>query len=203
MPENRKIILPCSFDLEKEYNNFSSIAGVDEAGRGALAGPVVAAVVILDEKKTDKRINDSKKLSVNLRGELKKIIQLNALAYGVGVVEPNVIDEINILNATYKAVALALDNMPMLPDLLLTDYLKVEYESIPVVPIKKGDQKSYSIAAASILAKVTRDEIMLEKHKTFPGYSFDKNKGYPVREHYQSIKEKGVTEIHRKSFRLF
>ncbi len=193
----------CSFVLEEKYKNYKHIAGVDEAGRGALAGPVVSAVVILNKKTMDPRINDSKKISPLLRQELADFIKKNSLAWALGIVDNTVIDAINILQATLLAAYEALEKITIKPDFLLTDYLKLPKSNIPFLALKKGDSISYSIAAASILAKVTRDEIMQKYHDKYQDYDFINNKGYPVKKHYKAIEEKGITSIHRKSFSLY
>ncbi len=196
--------MSCSFVLENRYSKkYKFIAGVDEAGRGALAGPVVCGVVILDKNKIDERINDSKKLNPQLREELYSFIVSHCLSFSLGVVSSQIIDQINILQAVLKAAHMALQKIPLKPDFLLTDYLKLEESRLPYLALKKGDQISYSIAAASIVAKVSRDRIMKEYQKKYPEYDFENNKGYPVKKHYLAIKKNGITDIHRKSFHLF
>ncbi|MBP7654254.1 ribonuclease HII [Candidatus Dependentiae bacterium] len=191
--------------LEKmrEYENRfpgKIVAGCDEAGRGPLAGPVVACVVILDFNQNIPGLNDSKQLSRLKREQLYEIIISNCIDYGVGIIDNDTIDEINILQATYQAVILAYQKLKTKPDILLTDALNIKKLNVHQVPIIKGDCKSVSISAASILAKVTRDKIMNEIHKEFPLYNFDKNKGYGTKEHIDLIKKRGIISAHRKTF---
>lgn len=188
--------------FEDKYANMgnSYICGIDEVGRGPLAGPVVAAAVVLP---TDKRImylNDSKQLSKKKREELYDIIIDKAIAYGIGVVSEQVIDEINILQATYKAMQIAIGNLKIKPDVLLNDAVKIPDIDIKQVPIVKGDTLSASIAAASIVAKVTRDRIMEQYEDVFPGYGFAKSAGYGTAAHIKKLKEDGPCDIHRKTF---
>ena len=188
---------------EKEYyeKGYKAIAGIDEAGRGPLAGPVVAGAVILPKDCLLEGINDSKKLSEKKREKLYDDIIENAVAWGVGVVEHTVIDEINILNATRKAMKLALENLKVKPDYILIDAeKKVDTNGIPYLPIIKGDALSISIGAASIIAKVTRDRMMKEYDKIFPMYGFEKHKGYGTKAHVEALKEYGPCMIHRNSF---
>lgn len=177
------------------------IAGIDEAGRGPLAGPVVVACVILDKNSMIEGINDSKKISENKREKLYEIIVKEAISYGVGIVYQEEIDEINILQATKKALTQAVSAMKIKPSLILVDALtKIDTLGIPYSSIIKGDVKCYSIAAASIIAKVTRDRIMREWDKIFPQYGFSSHKGYGTAKHIEAIKEYGLCQIHRKSF---
>ena len=189
---------------ENEYadKGFKAIAGIDEAGRGPLAGPVVAACCILDPDKPVLGLDDSKKLSEKKREELFPVIKENALAYAVVAIDAGTIDDINILEATKKAMRQCVVDISekITPDLLLIDAVKLEGVSQEVVPIIKGDAKSNSIAAASILAKVTRDHMMIEYDKKYPGYGFAKHKGYGTKDHYAAIREQGITPIHRRSF---
>lgn len=189
---------------ENEYadKGFKAIAGIDEAGRGPLAGPVVAACCILDPDKPVLGLDDSKKLSEKKREELFPMIKENALAYAVVAIDAGTIDDINILEATKKAMRQCVADISekITPDLLLIDAVKLEGVSQEVVPIIKGDAKSNSIAAASILAKVTRDHMMIEYDKKYPGYGFAKHKGYGTKDHYAAIREQGMTPIHRRSF---
>lgn len=188
---------------EKEYyeKGYKFIAGIDEAGRGPLAGPVVAGAVILPKDCLIEGINDSKKISEKKREKLYDDIIENAVAWGVGIVDHTVIDEVNILNATRKAMKLALENLNVKPDFVLIDAEKrVDTNNIPYLPLIKGDALSISIGAASILAKVTRDRIMREYDKIFPMYGFEKHKGYGTKAHVEAIKENGPCMIHRKSF---
>ena len=189
---------------ENEYSakGYKAIAGIDEAGRGPLAGPVVAACCILDPDKPVYGLDDSKKLSEKKREALFPVIKENALAYSVVAIDAQTIDEINILEATKKAMrqCVAEISAKLEPDLLLIDAVKLEGVSQEVVPIIKGDAKSNSIAAASILAKVTRDHMMMEYDREYPGYGFAKHKGYGTKDHYAAIREQGMSPIHRRSF---
>lgn len=184
---------------EKEYDNYTYICGIDEVGRGPLAGPVVAAAVILPKECDILYINDSKQLSAAKREELYDVIMERAVA-GVGMVGPERIDEINILQATYEAMRQAIGKLDPKPDILLNDAVTIPEVAIRQVPIIKGDAKSISIGAASIIAKVTRDRLMETYEDIYPGYGFAKNKGYGTREHIQALKELGPTPIHRASF---
>ena len=188
------------FDKSFLSNSVKIIAGVDEAGRGPLAGPVVAAVVIFDKKTIIPKINDSKKLTAKVREELYDEIINQAISYGVGIVYQKEIDEINILQATLKAMQLAVAELKTIPDLILIDGDKSFNSKIPTKTIVKGDSKSFSIAAASILAKVTRDRIMIAESEKHPEYLWYKNKGYGTKEHRDSISKYGVTPLHRMSF---
>lgn len=185
---------------EKEYDSFSYICGIDEVGRGPLAGPVVAGAVILPKDCDILYINDSKKLSAAKREELYDEIVAKAVSIGLGFVSPERIDEINILQATYEAMRQAISKLNPQPDLLLNDAVTIPGVSIKQVPIIKGDAKSISIGAASIVAKVTRDRLMEEYDHMFPEYGFASNKGYGSAEHIKAIKELGPTPIHRQSF---
>lgn len=187
-------------NYERGYSYFDYICGIDEAGRGPLAGPVVAAAVILDKDKEILFLNDSKKLSEKKRNELFDEINDKALAVGVGIVDEKEIDEINILQATYKAMRLAISNLNIKPQILLNDAVIIPEVDIKQVDIIKGDAKSISIAAASIIAKVTRDRIMCEYHEIYPEYDFLKHKGYGTKKHIDAIKEYGICDIHRKTF---
>ena len=188
----------CSF--EKEYSMYSYICGIDEAGRGPLAGPVVAGAVILPKDARILYINDSKKLSEKKREELFDVICSEALAYGIGVVSPERIDEINILQATYEAMREAINKLDITPDILLNDAVTVPEVNIRQVPIIKGDAKSMSIAAASILAKVTRDRMMLEYDAVYPEYGFARHKGYGTKQHTDALVKYGACPIHRRTF---
>lgn len=176
-------------------------AGVDEAGRGPLAGPVVAAAVILPENCSIAGLNDSKKISDRRRRILLEEIKLSAVSYAVGIVEPEEIDRINILRAALLAMEKAVNSLDSKPDFLLIDGNQRTSLLIPQETIVKGDSISCSIAAASIVAKVTRDRIMERYHETYPVYNFKKHKGYPTKDHLQSIREHGPCPIHRRSFR--
>jgi ribonuclease HII len=185
---------------EKKYQDYAYICGIDEVGRGPLAGPVIACAVILPKDCDILYINDSKQLSEKKREELYDEIIEKAVAFGIGSVPPPQIDEMNILQATYEAMRKAIQNLSVRPDLLLNDAVTIPGIDIRQVPIIKGDAKSISIAAASIVAKVTRDRLMVAYDKVFPGYDFAENKGYGSARHIQAIKELGLTPIHRKSF---
>ncbi len=185
---------------EKEYAAFTHICGIDEVGRGPLAGPVVAGAVILPKDCDILYINDSKQLSEKMREELYDIIMEKAVACAVGYATPERIDEINILQATYEAMREAIRSLCVQPDLLLNDAVTIPAVSIRQVPIVKGDAKSISIGAASIIAKVTRDRLMVEYDKVFPQYDFAGNKGYGSAVHIAALKKYGPTPIHRRSF---
>lgn len=185
---------------EKQYNVYGYICGIDEVGRGPLAGPVVAGAVILPKDEPILYLNDSKKLTEKKREELYDIIMEKAVATGIGEVSWEVIDEINILNATYEAMRMAIRNLSVTPDILLNDAVTIPKVEIKQIPIIKGDAKSASIAAASIIAKVTRDRMMVEYDKIYPGYGFAGNKGYGSEEHIKALKTLGPTPIHRRSF---
>ncbi|MGZ3539111.1 MAG: ribonuclease HII [Thermodesulfobacteriota bacterium] len=180
---------------------YHRIAGVDEVGRGPLAGPVVAAAVILPREGTGFELFDSKQISSKKREELYPLILKEALGVGIGMIGQEEIDCINIFQATLRAMIAAIENLPLLPDFLLIDGTQGLKFSIPQKSIPKGDRLSNSIAAASIVAKVTRDRIMEEYHHKHPEYDFAKHKGYGTREHRQAIEKFGICEIHRKSFR--
>ena len=185
---------------EKEYADAGYICGIDEVGRGPLAGPVVAGAVILPKDCDILYINDSKKLSASMREKLYDEIMEKAVATGIGMAGPGRIDEINILQATYEAMRMAIGNLKVQPDLLLNDAVTIPEVEIPQVPIIKGDAKSVSIAAASIIAKVTRDRLMVEYDKVLPGYDFASNKGYGTKKHIEGLKELGPSPIHRRTF---
>lgn len=185
---------------EKEHEDCALICGIDEAGRGPLAGPVVAGAVILPKNSRILYLNDSKKLSEKRREELFVRIQKEALAWSVGIAEPERIDEINILQATYEAMRKAIQGLPQKPDLLLNDAVTIPDVEIVQIPIVKGDAKSLSIAAASILAKVTRDHMMMEYDKIYPEYGFGKHKGYGTAAHMEAIRRFGPCPIHRRTF---
>ena len=186
--------------FEKEYSDHQAICGIDEVGRGPFAGPVVAGAVILPKDHPILYLNDSKKLSEKKREELYEVILKEAVATGIGMASPARIDEINILQATYEAMRMAISNLSVQPDLLLNDAVTIPEIEIMQIPIIKGDAKSVSIAAASILAKVTRDRLMVEYEKVFPGYDFASNKGYGSAAHIEALQQYGPTPIHRRSF---
>ena len=186
--------------FEKEYSDHQAICGIDEVGRGPFAGPVVAGAVILPKDHPILYLNDSKKLSEKKREELYEVILKEAVATGIGMASPARIDEINILQATYEAMRMAISNLSVQPDLLLNDAVTIPEIEIMQIPIINGDAKSVSIAAESILAKVTRDRLMVEYEKVFPGYDFASNKGYGTKAHIEGLKKLGPTPIHRMSF---
>ena len=179
---------------------YQIICGVDEAGRGPLAGPVVAAAVILPAHAEIPGLNDSKKLSDKRRRELFPVIKEQAVAWGIGIATETEIDEINILQATYLAMERALAQLNVKPDLALIDGNRAKDFGLPVRTVVKGDSLSASIAAASVLAKVTRDDMMLELAKTYPGYDFEIHKGYGTKAHYEALTKLGACPIHRMSF---
>ncbi|QZY56616.1 ribonuclease HII [Crassaminicella profunda] len=179
---------------------YKIIAGIDEAGRGPLAGPVVAAAVVLPENVFIEGINDSKKISLKKREVLFKIITQKALGIGIGIIDNETIDQINILNATKMAMKRAVQKLSKSPQYLLIDAVHLADINIKQTGINKGDSLSISIAAASIIAKVTRDRIMDRFHKIYPQYSFINHKGYGTKEHYENIQKYGLSPIHRKSF---
>lgn len=189
------------FDNSYLNNNIKLIAGVDEAGRGPLAGPVVAAAVMFNKETYHPLINDSKKITEKTREELFNWILNNCISYGIGIVNHNEIDEINILKASLKAMRMAVENLKASPHLILIDGNKsYEPNNNMIKTIVKGDSKSFAIASASIIAKVTRDRIMKEAAALYPEYCWDKNKGYPTKSHIQALKIFGFTPFHRKTF---
>ncbi len=192
--------LSLMWEFERQYEDCAWICGIDEAGRGPLAGPVAAGAAILPKDCQILYLNDSKKLSESRREELFLEIQEKAIAWSVGIVGPERIDEINILQATYEAMRQAIAKLDPAPQVLLNDAVTIPGMMIPQVPIIKGDAKSVSIAAASILAKVTRDHMMEEYDKEYPEYGFAKHKGYGTQAHIAAIKEFGPTPIHRRTF---
>ena len=187
-------------EFERKYEDLGYVCGIDEVGRGPFAGPVVAAAVILPKDCDILYLNDSKKLSEKKRELLYDEIYEKAVAIGIGMSSEEVIDEINILQATYKAMQQAISNLSIKPDLLLNDAVTIPDVEIEQVPIIKGDAKSASIAAASIVAKVTRDRMMKEYDTIYPGYDFAKNKGYGTKAHIEGIKKQGICDIHRRTF---
>ncbi len=190
-----------NYENELREKGFKYICGIDEAGRGPLAGPVVVASVILPENSMIEGINDSKKVSEKKREKLYDLIIEEAISYGVGIIGQDEIDDINILNATKKGLTLSLQELTKRPDLIIVDALsKINTLGIPYESIIKGDAKCYSISAASIIAKVTRDRIMREWDKVFPQYGFATHKGYGTSAHINAIKEYGICPIHRKTF---
>ena len=187
-------------NYERKYADCGSICGIDEAGRGPLAGPVVAGAVILPTDCEILYLNDSKKLSASKRDLLYDEIMEKALAVGVGMASPARIDEINILQATYEAMREAISKLQVKPDILLNDAVTIPDVDIRQIPIIKGDAKSVSIAAASIIAKVTRDRLMVQYDEILPGYGFAKHKGYGSWEHIAAIRQMGASPVHRQSF---
>lgn len=187
---------------ESLYENGNQyICGIDEAGRGPLAGPVVVAAVIMPKDSMIEGVNDSKKVSEKKREKLYEEITSTAIAWGVGIIDQKEIDDINILNATKKGLTTALNQLDIKPNLILVDALKdIDTLGIPYMSIIKGDAKCYSIAAASIIAKVTRDRIMKQWDELYPQYGFEKHKGYGTAAHISAIKEYGICPLHRKSF---
>lgn len=199
LEEERKRIWKLQ-EYERKYGQYTYICGIDEVGRGPLAGPVVAGAVILPKDCDILYINDSKKLTAAKREELYDEIMEKAVAAGIGMVSPQRIDEINILQATYEAMRQAVNKLSVCPDILLNDAVRIPGLSMQQVPIVKGDSKSVSIAAASIIAKVTRDRLMMEYDKAMPQYHFAANKGYGSAEHIEALAVYGASPIHRRSF---
>ena len=188
-------------ELKLYENNIEYICGIDEAGRGPLAGPVVVGAVILPKDSFIEGVNDSKKISEKKREKIYEQIIEEAISYSVGIVDQKTIDEINILNATKLGVKIALEGLKQRPDVIMVDALNnMDTLGIPYISVVKGDAKNYSIAAASIIAKVTRDRIMKEWDEIYPIYGFSKHKGYGTAEHIRIIKENGPCILHRKSF---
>ena len=190
------------WEIQNGYaaEGYQSICGVDEAGRGALAGPVCAAAVILPPGFEIPGLNDSKQLTDKKRRELFPVIQAQAIAWGIAMVDEQVIDEINILNATFRAMKEAIDQLSVRPDLALIDGNRVTDFGVPAIPIVKGDARVASIAAASILAKVARDEYMEKMDEVYPAYGFVVHKGYGTKRHYAAVDQYGLCPIHRKTF---
>ena len=188
------------FDKSFLTKKVNLLAGVDEAGRGPLAGPVVAAAVIFDKKTFHEQINDSKKISETRREELYNWIVGNCISYGIGIIDHIEIDKINILQASLKAMKIAALQLEPKPNLILIDGNKSFISDTKSTTVVKGDAKSFSIAAASIIAKVTRDRVMKEYAGKFPNYGWEHNKGYATKEHISAIKKHGATELHRKTF---
>ncbi len=198
----KEITIGLDFEKRAVAEGFSFIAGVDEVGRGCLAGAVVAAACILDlSKPLPAGLNDSKKLSAKKREQIAEELRSNALAYSIGQVEAEEIDRINILEATKKAMRLAIENLKPKADFLLIDALQLKDVSLPQKAIIKGDATSASIAAASIIAKVYRDNLMAKFDKIYPVYGFARHAGYGTKVHFEAIKTHGACPLHRKSFR--
>ncbi|MFC1724140.1 ribonuclease HII [candidate division KSB1 bacterium] len=191
-----------SFSIEKELwkGGYRHICGIDEAGRGAIAGPVVAAAVIFRNEISLPEVDDSKKLTAKVREKLYKEITLKCDAWAIGKCEPQEIDEMNILNATMLAMKRAVDNLQIKPDFLLIDGDRMPKTPISSRTIIKGDSKSFLIAAASVIAKVSRDRYMIEMAETYPSYGFHTNKGYGTLKHIKSVNETGTSRIHRRTF---
>lgn len=189
------------YEKELKEKDFKYICGVDEAGRGPIAGPVVAAAVILDENNPIEGLKDSKKLTSLQREKLFREINNKALAVAISIIEPEEIDCINILEASRRAMGLAINDLKTKPDYILTDCMDVSiYTKTPFLSLVKGDNISASIAAASIVAKVKRDKIMVKFAKIYSGYGFETHKGYPTKKHIEALNKYGITPIHRKTF---
>lgn len=188
-----------TFERELLNKGITLIAGIDEVGRGPLVGPVVACSVILPVNYKLEGLTDSKKLSEKKREEFYNILVKDAISYGIGIIDNNKIDEVNIYEATKLAMLDAIKNMKVKPEYLLIDAMRLNTD-IPSNSIIKGDSKSLSIAAASVIAKVERDRMMLELDKKYPYYDFKNNKGYPTKKHIEAIKEHGITSLHRKTY---
>ncbi|WP_287387064.1 ribonuclease HII [Lachnospira sp.] len=188
------------FEYEKQHPDCEYIAGIDEVGRGPLAGPVVTCCIIMPKDVRIPYVNDSKKVTKKRREMLYDIIMEKAIAVSIGINDEKRIDEINILQATYEAMRKAINNLEVKPDILLNDAVNIPEIDIPQIPIIKGDAKSFTIACASIIAKVTRDRMMEEYDKKYPGYGFAKNMGYGTKEHTDALRKLGPCEIHRRTF---
>ena len=202
MEDRERVSEMWKIEHEKNAQGFKLIAGVDEAGRGPLAGPVCVAAVILPDNAYLQKINDSKKLTDKIKDKLYDEIKKTAVAYSIVMVSHEEIDRLNILNATYKGMCDSVNELSVKPDYVLVDGNSVKGMDIPHECVVKGDSKSISVAAASILAKVTRDRYMTELDAKYPQYNFKKHKGYPTKEHYEALKKYGASEVHRKSFNL-
>ncbi|MEI6131554.1 MAG: ribonuclease HII [Bacillota bacterium] len=200
MTEFERITKMYEFEENAFRQGFTCFAGLDEAGRGPLAGPVVAAACILSRGTIIEGLNDSKKISEKNRERLYFEIIDKSVSYGIGFSKHTEIDEVNILNATKLAMKRAISQLNPQPDYLLLDAIELKDIDLPQIPIIKGDSLSFSIAAASILAKVTRDRLMKDISEKYPEYRFEKHKGYGTKEHYEAIKAHGLCEIHRKTF---
>ncbi len=198
--ENEKKRMQTMMIYENKYADYEYICGIDEVGRGPLAGPVIACAVVLPKNCDILYLNDSKQVSEKMREKLYDEIMQKAVAVGIGSSSNHTIDEINILQATYEAMRKAIEQLKIKPNLLLNDAVTIPNVEIKQVPIIKGDAKSASIAAASIVAKVTRDRLMVDYDKVFPGYGFASNKGYGSADHIKALKELGPSLIHRTTF---
>ncbi|MFC1859395.1 ribonuclease HII [Thermodesulfobacteriota bacterium] len=190
-----------AFEKKAGERGFSKIAGIDEAGRGPLAGPVVSAAVLLPGSLPDMAITDSKKLTPRKRNDLYEKIYEHAITIGIGIVDPGEIDRINILNAALLSMAISVENLQPQPDCLLIDGIFKISTDLPQEAIPKGDARSVSIAAASIIAKVTRDRLMEKYHQIYPQFGFAQHKGYPTKAHKEAIRKYGCCPIHRRSFK--
>ena len=198
--EQKRCELMSSYEEGIYSQGYQYLAGVDEVGRGPLAGPVVAAAIILPQNYWVQGLNDSKKMSEKKRNEVFEHLQRDALAYGFGVVSETMIDEINIRQATLLAMKMALEQLEILPDYVLVDGNMLPDVAFKQEPLIKGDSRSVAIAAASVLAKVTRDRMMIDYNQLYPEYGFDKNKGYGTPVHLDALSQHGMTIIHRRSF---
>lgn len=189
------------YELKAYQNGYNLIGGIDEVGRGPLVGPVVASCVILPKDFELEGLTDSKKLSERKREQFYSVIMEKAISVGIGVIDEDKIDEVNIYEATKLAMYQAIENCKIKPDYILIDAMKLDKLSVPSESIIKGDLKSISISAASVIAKVTRDRMMYELDKEYPMYNFAKNKGYPTKAHVEAIKKYGILKQHRKTFK--
>ena len=202
MEDRQRVSEMWNIEHEKNAEGYKLIAGVDEAGRGPLAGPVCVASVILPDNAYLEKINDSKKLTDKVKDKLFDEIKEIAIAYSIILVSHEEIDKLNILEATFKGMCDAVNTLSVKPDYVLIDGNRIKGMEIPHECVVKGDSKSISIAAASILAKVTRDRYMMDLDEKYPEYNFKKHKGYPTKDHYEALKKYGASEVHRKSFNL-
>lgn len=202
MDDRQRVMEMWSIEQQKFKDGYRLVAGVDEAGRGPLAGPVCVAAVILPQGTYLEKINDSKKLTDKVKDKLYDEIKKVALAYSIVMVQNDEIDRLNILNATFKGMCESVNALSVKPDYVLIDGNRIQGMEIPHECVVKGDSKSISIAAASILAKVTRDRYMMELDAKYPQYNFKKHKGYPTKDHYEALKEHGPSPVHRMSFNL-
>lgn len=202
MPARFPLPLAPSFELALRRRGYELIAGVDEAGRGPLAGPVVAVAVLFPPDAFIPSVCDSKRLPPKRREELFEEIRGKAISIGIGIVDSHEIDRINILNASLKAMKMAVECLHPRPQIVLVDGPHAPEIDLECLPIRKGDQTCFSIAAASIVAKVIRDRMMIDFHRLYPQYGFDRHKGYPTPQHYRALAEFGPCPIHRRSFNL-
>lgn len=198
---NNKEIDNKKYEKELYDKGYNYIAGIDEVGRGPLVGPVVTACVILPKNFCLEGLTDSKKLSEKKREVFYDIIMEQAISVGIGIMSEDVIDEVNIYEATKLAMYQSVDNLSVKPDYILIDAMKLEKLDVPSISIIKGDLKSITISAASVIAKVTRDRMMYELNQKYPMYRFDKNKGYPTKDHIEAIEKYGILKEHRKTFK--